>query len=337
MLFIPITALAATFQVARNALQRKLMGDAGPWGATLVRFLFGLPFSLLFVAACWAIWPDSQAHFTARFWVAASLGAAAQVGATAALLTSMGKSGFALGAAFQQSSLPFAALVGWALLGEKQSLLATGGIVLASAGLLALSWPKGGIGKGAASGVVFGLVSGACYAIALNAYRAASLEIDPHHAAFAAVVTSSTTQAMQSAGLVAWLAWKSPASLRAVLRGWRASLGAGFAGAPASALWVKALALELAPDMIRVNTVHPGVVDNDMCHNDAIYALFGPDLPEAERTRETLAPRFTALNALPNPWVQPVDISNAVLWLASDEARYVTGVAIPIDSGWLIK
>ncbi len=255
LLFIPITALAATFQVARNALQRGLMAEAGPWGATLVRFLFGLPFSLLFVAACWAIWPAASAHFTARFWVAASLGAAAQVGATAALLTSMGKSGFALGAAFQQSSLPFAALVGWALLNEGQTPLAIAGIGLASVGLLALSWPKSGVGKDAMSGVVFGLVSGACYAIALNAYRAASLEIDPHHAAFAAVVTSSTTQAMQSAGLVAWLAWKSPASLRAVLRGWRASLGAGFAGAAASALWVTALALAPAAPVRAVGVI----------------------------------------------------------------------------------
>ena len=255
LLFIPITALAATFQVARNALQRGLMAEAGPWGATLVRFLFGLPFSLLFVAACWAIWPAASAHFTARFWVAASLGAAAQVGATAALLTSMGKSGFALGAAFQQSSLPFAALVGWALLNEGQTPLAIAGIGLASVGLLALSWPKNGVGKGAMSGVVFGLISGACYAIALNAYRAASLEIDPHHAAFAAVVTSSTTQAMQSAGLVAWLAWKSPASLRAVLRGWRASLGAGFAGAAASALWVTALALAPAAPVRAVGVI----------------------------------------------------------------------------------
>jgi len=122
-------------------------------------------------------------------------------------------------------------------------------------GLLALSWPKSGVGKDAMSGVVFGLVSGACYAIALNAYRAASLEIDPHHAAFAAVVTSSTTQAMQSAGLVAWLAWKSPASLRAVLRGWRASLGAGFAGAAASALWVTALALAPAAPVRAVGVI----------------------------------------------------------------------------------
>ena len=100
---------------------------------------------------------------------------------------------------------------------------------------------------------------------------------------------------------------------------------------------MRTLAQELAPDMIRVNSVHPTAVDTDMIQNAATYALFASDLPEAERTREALAPRFGSLNVLPIPWVEPVDISNAVLWLASDEARYVTGVTLPIDAGLLTK
>ena len=60
-------------------------------------------------------------------------------------------------------------------------------------------------------------------------------------------------------------------------------------------------------------------------------------VPEAERTKDALAPRFGGLNLLPIPWVEPVDISNAVLWLASDESRYVTGVTLPIDAGLLVK
>ncbi len=100
---------------------------------------------------------------------------------------------------------------------------------------------------------------------------------------------------------------------------------------------MRTLALELAPDFIRVNSVHPTSVDTGMIQNAATYALFAPDLPEAQRTKETLGDRFGALNALPIPWVEPVDISNAVLWLASDEARYVTGVTLPIDAGSLIK
>jgi SDR family mycofactocin-dependent oxidoreductase len=100
---------------------------------------------------------------------------------------------------------------------------------------------------------------------------------------------------------------------------------------------MRTLALELAPDMIRVNSVHPTSVNTDMIQNAATYALFAPDLPENERTKEVLGARFRTLNALPIDWVEPVDISNAVLWLASDESRYVTGVTLPIDAGSLIK
>ncbi|HEX3589007.1 MAG TPA: mycofactocin-coupled SDR family oxidoreductase [Pseudonocardiaceae bacterium] len=100
---------------------------------------------------------------------------------------------------------------------------------------------------------------------------------------------------------------------------------------------MRTLALELGPRMIRVNSVHPTSVNTDMIHNSATYELFASDLPEAQRTKETVGDRFGALNVLPIPWVEPVDISNAVLWLASDEARYVTGVTLPVDAGMLLK
>jgi (+)-trans-carveol dehydrogenase len=100
---------------------------------------------------------------------------------------------------------------------------------------------------------------------------------------------------------------------------------------------MRTLALELAPDFIRVNTINPTSVNTDMIQNAPTYALFAPDLPADERTREALIPRFESLNALPIPWVEPADISNAVLWLASDESRYVTGITLPIDAGQLDK
>jgi (+)-trans-carveol dehydrogenase len=100
---------------------------------------------------------------------------------------------------------------------------------------------------------------------------------------------------------------------------------------------MRTLALELAPDMIRVNSVLPTSVDTAMVQNAPAYALFAPDLEEKDRTRERLAERFQALNVLPIPWVEPVDISNAVLWLASDESRYVTGVTLPVDAGSVIR
>jgi NAD(P)-dependent dehydrogenase (short-subunit alcohol dehydrogenase family) len=74
-----------------------------------------------------------------------------------------------------------------------------------------------------------------------------------------------------------------------------------------------------------------------MIHNPAAYALVAPDLPESERTREVVAARFVSMHALPIPWVEPCDVSNAVLWLASEESRYVTGSEIRVDAGHVIK
>jgi (+)-trans-carveol dehydrogenase len=98
---------------------------------------------------------------------------------------------------------------------------------------------------------------------------------------------------------------------------------------------MRTLALELANDMIRVNSIHPTTVATDMVLNDTIYRLFRPDLENP--TKQDFADAATAMNALPVPWVEAVDISNAVLWFASDEARYVTGVPLPVDAGAAVK
>ncbi len=100
---------------------------------------------------------------------------------------------------------------------------------------------------------------------------------------------------------------------------------------------MRTLALELAPDMIRVNSLHPTAVNTGMIQNAVTYEAFAPDVPAAERTVEVVARRFRQLNTLPVPWVEPADVSSALLWLASDEARYVTGVALPVDAGSLLK
>ena len=94
---------------------------------------------------------------------------------------------------------------------------------------------------------------------------------------------------------------------------------------------MRTLALELAPHAIRVNTVHPTSVATDMILNDAVYRLFLPDTDSP--TREQAIETFKALHPLPVPWVEAVDISNAVLFLASDEARYVTGTELKVDAG----
>jgi len=98
---------------------------------------------------------------------------------------------------------------------------------------------------------------------------------------------------------------------------------------------MRTLALELAPHMIRVNSLHPTQVDTDMVMNEFTFKLFSPDTENP--TIEDFRPASQAMNALPIPWVEPVDISNALLFLASDEARYITGVTLPVDAGTVIK
>jgi (+)-trans-carveol dehydrogenase len=95
------------------------------------------------------------------------------------------------------------------------------------------------------------------------------------------------------------------------------------------------LAYELAEHFIRVNAICPTAVDTPMIQNDSLYRSFRPDLDQPGR--EDVKAGFTEMNLLPIPWVDPVDISNAIVWLASDAARYVTGVTLPIDAGNHLK
>jgi SDR family mycofactocin-dependent oxidoreductase len=98
---------------------------------------------------------------------------------------------------------------------------------------------------------------------------------------------------------------------------------------------MRTLALELAPQMIRVNSIHPTQVDTPMIMNDATKKLFVPH--KENPTDDEFAHASQQSQAMPIPWVEPIDISNAVVFLASDEARFVTGVALPVDGGALIK
>jgi NAD(P)-dependent dehydrogenase (short-subunit alcohol dehydrogenase family) len=94
---------------------------------------------------------------------------------------------------------------------------------------------------------------------------------------------------------------------------------------------VKTLTCELAPHNIRVNAICPTAVDTPMIHNEALYKSFRPDLDNPGR--EDVKAGFAEMNLLPVPWVEPADISNAIIWLASDAARYVTGITLPVDAG----
>jgi SDR family mycofactocin-dependent oxidoreductase len=98
---------------------------------------------------------------------------------------------------------------------------------------------------------------------------------------------------------------------------------------------VRACAHEFGRHSIRVNGIHPTSVATPMVHNDAMSRALRPDL-EAPTIEDTIAVRQSN-HLLPIPWIDPIDVSNAVLWLASDEARYVTGVCLPVDAGASIR
>ncbi len=252
MLWIPITAGAAALQVARNALQRGLLASAGPWGATLVRFLFGVPFSVAFALIAAAVFPSAHPQASVRFFVACALGSATQIGATAAMLVSMRRSSFALGSAFQQSSILLAAL-GGLFLGDRLSALRWVGLVLTAGGLTSLAWPRHGNKSWSAAGL--GLLAGAGFAISSNAFRAAALSLDARHPVLAAQITLVTAQCVQSLALLAWLVARDRAALAATCADWRASISAGFFGAAASSLWFTAFAMSPAGPVRAVGVV----------------------------------------------------------------------------------
>ncbi|MFZ3004726.1 MAG: EamA family transporter, partial [Phenylobacterium sp.] len=215
MLWILLTVAAAPLQVARNALQRGLVGDAGPWGATLVRFLFGLPFSLAIFGVVATLTPGAEPHLSVRFAIAVVAGAIAQVSATAALLMAMRHSGFAVATFMQQASLPIAAVMGWLLFGDHLGPIQWGGLVATTIGLLVLSWPRGDEARaGALSGSVFGLASGVAFAVALNGYRQAGLALDADHPIYSATAALCVAQTLQSIVLSAILAVTRPQALR---------------------------------------------------------------------------------------------------------------------------
>jgi SDR family mycofactocin-dependent oxidoreductase len=97
----------------------------------------------------------------------------------------------------------------------------------------------------------------------------------------------------------------------------------------------KALANEFGQHNIRVNSILPGTVNTDMAANGATYKLFRPDLENP--TFEDCEEIMRGLMLLPIAWVEASDITNAAVWLCSDEARYVTGVALPVDAGYITK
>ncbi|MGV0792754.1 mycofactocin-coupled SDR family oxidoreductase [Mycolicibacterium sp. XJ1819] len=116
--------------------------------------------------------------------------------------------------------------------------------------------------------------------------------------------------------------------------------GAGYAWSKRVLLeYVDEMCLHLAPRMIRVNAIHPTNCNTHLLQNDGMYSIFRPDLAGEGKqpTREDAEPVFTIFQAMPIPYVEPEDIANLGVFLASDESRYITGQHIRVDAGSLLK
>jgi len=254
-LWIPITLWAAFAQTLRNATQRGLTSRLGTLGATLVRFLYGLPFALLWL---WAVLEFTGAPLPRpgpgfAGWVA--LGALSQIGATALLLRTMQERNFALGVAYSKTEVVQVALFAFVALGDRVSVAALFAIACATVGVLLLSPAdkerplrallSGWTGKPA----LLGLASGTAFAFAAVGYRGAALSFDHAPYLSAAALTLVAALALQTVVLGGWLLVRSPPVVAGVLREWRPSLFAGFMGAAASAGWFTAFAIEAAANV----------------------------------------------------------------------------------------
>jgi len=248
-LWIPVTVWAAFAQTLRNAAQRHLTDTLGTLGATLVRFLYGLPFAAAWLAAVRAFGgfalPAPGAGFAA--WVV--VGAVAQIVATALLLRVMAERNFALGVAYSKTEIIQVAAFGFAFLGDPVTAVAALAIACGTLGVLLLSPADRGRPLRAlvlgwtARPALLGLASGACFALSAVGYRGAALALEAPFL-MAAAYTLLVAQALQTVLLGGWLLARDASVVARVLRAWRASLFAGFMGAAASAGWFTAMAIE---------------------------------------------------------------------------------------------
>jgi drug/metabolite transporter (DMT)-like permease len=251
-LWIPVTIGAAFAQTLRNAAQRHLTAPLGTLGATLVRFLYGLPFAALWLAVVRGTGggplPAPNPAFVG--WVV--LGGVSQIAATGLLLRVMAERNFALGVAYSKSEIIQVAIFGLAFLGDRVSPVAGAAIALGTLGVLMLSpadpgRPLRGLLAGWTSRpALLGLASGAGFALAAVGFRGAALALGGAPFLMAAAYALVVAQLLQTVVLGTWLFLREATVLTAVLRAWRASFFAGCMGAAASAGWFTAMAIEPA-------------------------------------------------------------------------------------------
>lgn len=252
-LWIPIVLWAALAQTARNTAQRSLVAQAGTLGATLARFLYGLPFAAAWVLLLHAL-PGTASpvpDFTLAWAGWLLLGAVSQLAATAFLLAAMKQRSFVVGVAFSKTDALQVALFATLFLRELPGWATLLAIGLATAGVVLLSMPvKGSAAVDWTGGAaLWGLASGAGFALSAVGYRGAALALPEASPWMAGAWGVLCAQAVQTQLLGGWLAWRSRESLRAIVSAWRVSTVAGAMGALASIGWFTAFALTTAANV----------------------------------------------------------------------------------------
>jgi drug/metabolite transporter (DMT)-like permease len=254
-LWIPIVLWAALAQTARNAAQRSLVAQAGTLGATLARFLYGIPFAAAWVLLVHRL-PATAAPlpaFGGAYFGWLLLGALGQLAATAFLLAAMKQRNFVVGVAYSKTDALQVALFGSLFLRELPGVVTLIAIALATAGVVMLSLPHKGAsvdGRAWTSGAAwYGLASGAGFALSAVGYRGAALQLPETSAWLAGAWGVLLAQSIQTVLLGGWLAWRSRDALRATVSAWRISTVAGAMGALASIGWFTAFALTTAANV----------------------------------------------------------------------------------------
>ncbi len=251
-LWIPVTLWAGFAQTLRNAAQRGLTARLGTLGATLVRFLYGLPFALLWLALVLEFTGAALPVPAPGFYAWVTLGGLSQIAATALLLRAMEERNFALGVAYSKTEVIQVALFAFVALGDRLGAAALASIGVATAGVLLLSpadkaRPLRALLAGwTARPALLGLASGTGFALSAVGYRGAALAFGDAPYLAVAAATLAAALALQTVTLGGWLLARNPAVVAGAVREWRPSLFAGFMGAAASAGWFTAFAIESA-------------------------------------------------------------------------------------------
>ncbi|PAT39825.1 hypothetical protein CK623_08205 [Vandammella animalimorsus] len=249
-LWIPITLFAALAQTVRNTAQRSLIQELGTLPATLVRFLYGLPFAALWLALLYLLpaqrpaLPDISLAYLG--WIA--LGAVFQLAGTAALLLAMKERNFAVAVTLSKTEVLQLALFAAVFLHELPTPLALLAMAVASAGVLLLSLPPLdqllSLPAWMNRCALYGLACGCCFAIATVGFRGGALALNAPSPWLSGAWGVLIAQTLQTLGAGLWIQWRTPQGLAPVLRAWRISLLAGSMGAAASLAWFTAYAMQ---------------------------------------------------------------------------------------------